>query len=38
MKAVWICGGIIAGFAVLGLIAAHGKRICRYATIFLDHY
>lgn len=38
MKAVLICGDIIAGLAVLVLIAAHGKRVCRYATIFLDHY
>jgi len=38
MKAVLICGGVIAGLAVAVLIAAHAKRMCRYATIFMDHY
>ena len=37
MKAVLICGGIIAVLAVV-VIAAHAKRVCKYATIFLDHY
>lgn len=38
MKAALICGVVIAGLAVAVLITAHGKRVCRYATIFLDHY
>ena len=37
MKAVFICGGIIAGLTVALVIIAHAKRVCRYATIFLDH-
>ncbi len=38
MKAVLICGGVIAGLVVAVLVIAHGKRVCRYATIFMDHY
>lgn len=38
MKAVLICGGIAAVLAVVVLVIAHGKRVCRYATIFMDHY
>lgn len=38
MKAVLICGGAIAGLVAVVLVIAHGKRMCRYATIFLDHY
>lgn len=38
MKAVLICGGIAVGLMALVLIAAHAKRVCRYATIFMEHY
>lgn len=38
MKTVLICGGIAVGLIVVVLIAAHGKCVCKYATIFMDHY
>lgn len=38
MKTVLICGGVIACLAAAILFTAHAKRVCRYATIFLDHY
>ena len=38
MKAVLICGGIIVGLVAVVLAVAHGKRMCRYATAFLEHF
>ena len=38
MKAVLICGGIIVGLVAVVLAVAHGKRMCRYAAAFLEHY
>ena len=38
MKAGLICGGIIVGLVAVVLAVAHGKRMCRYATAFLEHY
>ena len=38
MKAVLICGGIIVGLVAVVLAGGHGKRMCRYATAFLEHY
>ena len=38
MKAVLICGGIIVGLVAVVLAVARGKRMCRYATAFLEHY
>nr|WP_289702210.1 hypothetical protein [Enterocloster clostridioformis] len=37
-KPVLICGGIAAGLALVVLAIAHAKRVCRYATIFMDYY
>ncbi|MCA5580846.1 hypothetical protein [Enterocloster clostridioformis] len=37
-KPVLICGGIAAGLALVVLAIAYAKRVCRYATIFMDYY